>query len=406
MKRKVFKSLSFLVPSRFIKEKRFTKKDISEVKRNLVLSFGSVYLIASIVIALLVGSIFTFQNIETNNNYIGVYGLPAFIGSFIIVSGSITTIALTIISKLIQNKKISFIVCRISGIVIYTCAAVYMLSCIFSDAKMGFVTQSESLSAGIIFVAILLLIQQMCWIDAAVLDLGTSIGIVLTAWYCSNTYGMKAIYYYGLIALIYPFACYMIISLLFYAESQRYLEEMENERLHNRAYYDALTHCKNRHALTEFLKENKTRWESKENINLLIVLFDIDDFRLYNNQFSHLGGDYCLKSICDAIRNEFKSPNLDFFRYGGEEFLLFFELENSKEAPIYLERVRQGIEGLDITAPKGAPKDFVTISVGGLLLNNVKVFSFEEQMKVVDDYLYQAKASGKDVVCFNGEIIK
>ena len=136
-----------------------------------------------------------------------------------------------------------------------------------------------------------------------------------------------------------------------------------------------------------------------------MILFDIDDFKLYNDQYSHLGGDYCLKSICDAIRQEFPSPSLDFFRYGGEEFLLFFELRNPEDAPHVLEKVRQAISKLDIVAPNGAPKKMVTISLGGLLIKEIDIFNFEEEMKIVDAYLYKAKRSGKDVACYNNTII-
>ena len=49
---------------------------------------------------------------------------------------------------------------------------------------------------------------------------------------------------------------------------------------------------------------------------------------------------------------------------------------------------------LDITAPKGAPKDVVTISVGGLLIKSIKSFSFEEEMKTV----HQSYNIGKQMV--------
>jgi diguanylate cyclase (GGDEF)-like protein len=153
------------------------------------------------------------------------------------------------------------------------------------------------------------------------------------------------------------------------------------------------------------LKENALRWNNKD-VKLLIIMFDIDNFKLYNDQFSHPGGDYCLKTIAEAIRKEFPAPGLDFFRYGGEEFLLFFELNDPNDAPKYVEQTRKAIKELKLEAPKGAPKDMVTISVGGLLLNNVHGFSFEEQMKLVDSYLYTAKANGKDVCVFDGSVIE
>ena len=333
------------------------------------------------------------------------YGLLSFIGMITVLAGGVSSIGLIIASKFLSGKKYATTLLRIANIIFYLSLLTYLLFALYSDAEKGFVVQEEALSASVILVTILLLIQPAFWIDAMILDIGTSVGLLSMAIYCQNVFGMKALHYYIMIALMFPIFSYVIVSLLFYAEGQRYEEYMENERLHNNAYYDSLTQCKNRYALTDFLKENQTRWVGRENINLLIVLFDIDDFRLYNSQFSHLGGDYCLKAICESIRNEFKSPNLDFFRYGGEEFLLFFELEDENEATHYLERVRSSINHLDITAPQGAPKKFVTISVGGLLLSNIKSFSFENEMKLVDKYLYQAKESGKDAVCFNGSIM-
>ena len=214
---------------------------------------------------------------------------------------------------------------------------------------------------------------------------------------------MKALQYYILVGAIFPLCCYFIITLLFYAESQHYKDMMEKEMLNNKAYYDNLTKCKNRHALTEFIKENSRKWKF---MNLLIILFDIDNFKQYNDQFSHLGGDYCLKSIADAVRTEFASPSLDFFRYGGEEFLLFFELEDKNEAPIIMEKVRKAIRNQEIAAPEGAPKDVVTVSLGGLLIERAEAFKFEDELALVDKYLYIAKANGKDVSCYNGELIE
>ena len=408
-KKTKFDSLTFLLPLRLIKTRHFSRKDVKNIKNNLVTSFAIVYLIAAAGLALLISLLSFYMNIRAHqmgSNIIDHYGVVGLIGQIIIISCSLITVAMVVIAKVNKNKKAEATITRLAGDILYVGAVSYMLCCIFTDAQKGFTTEKEALSAGIIFVAILALVQPMHWIDAIVLDLGTTFGILGVSIFCKTVYGMKAIEYYGLIALVFPFACYMVISLLFYAESQRYKEILENEKLHNRAYYDKLTLCKNRYALSEFLKENQPRWENKDNANLLMVLFDIDDFKLYNDQFSHLGGDYCLKSICDAVRQEFPSPSLDFFRYGGEEFLLFFELKDSSKAKSYMQRIRNSISGLEIDAPNGAPKKMVTISLGGLFLRNIYTFDFEKEMRIVDEYLYQAKHSGKDVACLDGVIIK
>ena len=51
-------------------------------------------------------------------------------------------------------------------------------------------------------------------------------------------------------------------------------------------------------------------------------------------------------------------------------------------------------------------KDVVTISLGGLLITDFENFSFEKQMSIVDKYLYIAKSAGKDISCYNGNLLK
>lgn len=405
MKKSVFDSFIFLLPGKVIKSKHLQRKDVRAIKNNLAHSFSLVSILGGLIMSALIGVMVIYQVTTINSNYVETFGFTALVGTITLIGGSLLSTLMIIIARLTKNNKVKIALTRIACDFLYACVCSYMICCIYADAEKGYTTQTEAISASIIFVAVLLLVQPMYWADALILDLGTAAGIVGVSVYCVGKFDMKGVYYYGLIALAFPFVCYMIIALLFYAETQRYKEVIENERLHNHAYYDSLTQCKNRHALNEFLEENKIRWSGRDNTNLLIILFDIDDFRLYNNQFSHLGGDFCLKSICDSIRKVFPSPDLDFYRYGGEEFLLFFELKDPKDAKIVAEKVRKSVYGLDITAPKGAPKENVTISVGALFIESVDRFVFEKEMEKVDEYLYKAKAAGKDVVCFNGSII-
>lgn len=405
MKKNVLNTLSFLFPSKVIRSKKFSKNDVRHIKENLALSLGNIYLIAAIVLFVLVAGLFIYQNVKTNFRFPQIYGFASFIAYIMMMSGSLLSIILLVLSKITGNRKRSIIYARIGGDVLFVCSATYMLLCILADAQMGFISKTESLSAAIIFVAVLVLIQQMFWADALILDIATSIGLITLSIICAYVYKIQAVYYYIMVALVFPLASYMVVSLLFFAESQKYKEALENERLYNHAYYDSLTHCKNRHYLNRFLKENKARWNNKDNINLLTIIFDIDDFRLYNTQFSHLGGDYCLRSLCDAVRREFISPNLDFFRYGGEEFLLFFEVSDENEAIDNLKRLQSSISNLKIIAPTGAVKDHVTVSIGATLVKGTKGFDFQENMKIIDGYLYQAKEAGKDVICYNGSML-
>ena len=397
------KRLNFLFPLSVIREMSFTKKDVKNVKDNVCSNLIMIRLIIAVVFYAIAMMMMIVMNKSTGGHQIEVYGFTSIIALIASMFGTLSTIILLVPAIFIKNEKAAIVLNRIAAIMLYIGLALQLLFSIHSDAEMGFTSQTETLSAGVVLVSILMLIQPAHWIDAAVLDIGLTMSFIGLSVYCHEIYDMKALHYYILVGIIFPICCYFIITLLFYAESQHYKDMMEKEMLNNKAYYDSLTKCKNRHALTEFIKENTKKWKY---MNLLIILFDIDNFKLYNDQFSHLGGDYCLRSIADAVRTEFASPSLDFFRYGGEEFLLFFELEDKSEAPNIMEKVRKAIRNQEITAPDGAPKNFVTVSLGGLLIERAEVFRFEEELAIVDKYLYMAKAGGKDVSCYNGELLE
>lgn len=398
-------SAYYLSPLKVIKDKQLSKKDVRTIKDNIATSMTLFHLIIAIFMYVLSFVVMMFMSVSSNWKQIETYGLTSVIAQVVLMSCSIVSIILIIVSYLIKKEQISIILNRISTIILFVGVAAQMILGIFADAQMGFTSQPEILSASIVLVAVLMLVQPSYWTDAIILNILTAISLIAITIICAISFKMDGMFYYIVIALAYPIVTFAINNLLFYVECKNYEENIENERLTNKAYYDNLTLCKNRHALKLFLDENSSKWERKENLNLLIVLFDIDNFKEYNDKFSHLGGDYCLKSIAEGIRKAFPSPSLDFFRYGGEEFLLFFELENEEDARTTMEKIRKSIEELNIEAPKGAPQKVVTISVGGTLIRSVKHFSFEEQMSTVDKYLYEAKNSGKDVSCLDGKLI-
>lgn len=398
-------SAYYLSPRKVIKDKQLSKKDVRTIKDNIATSMTLFHLIIAIFMYVLSFVVMMFMSVSSNWKQIETYGLTSVIAQVILMSCSLASIILIIVSYFIKKEQISIILNRISTIILFVGVTTQMILGIYTDAQMGFTSQPEILSASIVLVAVLMLIQPSYWTDAFILNILTAISLIVITIICAISFKMDGIFYYIVIALAYPIVTFAINNLLFYVECKNYEENIENERLTNKAYYDNLTLCKNRHALKLFLDENSSKWERKENLNLLIVLFDIDNFKEYNDKFSHLGGDYCLKSIAEGVRKAFPSPSLDFFRYGGEEFLLFFELENKEDAKATMEKIRKSIEGLNIEAPEGAPQKIVTISVGGTLIRSVKHFSFEEQMSTVDKYLYEAKNSGKDVSCLDGKLI-
>lgn len=394
-------NLQFLSPLLIIKNKHLNKSDVKNIKYSLLRKINVTCLVVAILLLLVNLVSLLNMGIETGWNQIEVYGIYSFIGQMTSFAGTTATIILTLVSIFAKKPDLKNRLAHIANILIFVVMIIYLFFSLTADVKQDFLSHTPTLSASITLISFFLLIQPVFWLETIILDGVVSIGLITLSIVYTIQYDMQGLMYYLFIAVFFPITSYVIVSILFYAETQRYCEELRNEALHNTAYYDELTLCKNRHAL----KESIEKWEDEEERNLLVMMFDIDDFKLYNDQYSHIGGDYCLKGIADCVRKTFPSPTLDFYRYGGEEFLLCLEVNSKEQAISTIEKVRLEVAKLNIAAPKGAPCNYVTISIGGVLVNGEDIKDFNEIIKKADEYLYVAKRSGKNVSVLNNIIV-
>ncbi len=401
MKLKDASSLMLFSPYLTIKHSHLSEDDVKNIKYSLLHKICITCLVTAALLLFINLISFFIMGFDTNWKQVEVYGVTSLVGQIVSIVGTLAVIALSVISITRKNNPIRNRLAHIANVLMFLVMMAYMFLSFHADVEQGFLSVTPSLSPSIALVSFFLLIQPVFWVEAIVLDGVLSLGLIGVSIFYANKYGMLGLMYYILVAIFLPIASYMIVSILFYAETQRYCEELRNEALHNTAYYDELTLCKNRYAL----KENIEKWKNDEETNLLVMMFDIDDFKLYNDQYSHIGGDYCLKAIADCVRKAFPSPTLNFYRYGGEEFLLCLEVSSESEAIVMIEKVRLAVAKLNIPAPKGAPCDYVTISVGGVLANDNDINDFNEVIKDADQYLYEAKRKGKNLSILNGMVI-
>jgi len=94
---------------------------------------------------------------------------------------------------------------------------------------------------------------------------------------------------------------------------------------------DKLTGLANRHMLDQKLEEEALYCEySKKPLNVL--MFDIDDFKKFNDTYGHIWGDKLLSLFGDIIKQSIRKTDMAF-RYGGEEFMVLIrdlDLEKAK----------------------------------------------------------------------------
>ncbi len=164
---------------------------------------------------------------------------------------------------------------------------------------------------------------------------------------------------------------------------------------------DGLTGLANRRHFDEVMeKELKRSVRTKTELSL--ILCDIDQFKLYNDNYGHQGGDDCLKSVAGALINVSNRSGDLAARYGGEEFAFILPETDLQGAKIIAESIRKAVESLAIPHEKSSVGTYVTLSCGVNSIlpqqeQDIAVIT-RELIEVADQNLYKAKEAGRNQV--------
>ena len=405
MKLESFKNLQFLSPRLTIKLNHLTKDDTRRINNTINNKLGSASFIVAIGLALVSVVVSLFLQISSGWKQLEVYGVGSIIADIGCFTMSLLAVLLKLLSLRTKNEKKILLLNRLVIDLLYIAITILMFGSFLADAEKGFLSETPTISVSIIAIAFLLIIQPVFVLDSVILNSYTIITMIFLAIFTKELYNIQSFIYYILIVVGFLLLSRFFVSIVFYGEVQRYIQESISNSLLDTVMYDELTHCKNRYALKKYLEEKVPVWRAKRT-RLLVVMFDIDNFKEYNDYFSHQVGDGCLKSIAGAVKKAFPSPRLEFYRYGGEEFLLFFELGENGDAKGILERLRLSAVELDIKSPPESPSEMLTISVGAYLSVTDTEFDFEYALSLADTNLYKAKGSGKNICCLNNKLIE
>ncbi len=174
---------------------------------------------------------------------------------------------------------------------------------------------------------------------------------------------------------------------------------MENE-LRQLAAIDGLTGIGNRRSFDEALK---AEWIQaiRNNQALSLILFDIDNFKCYNDAFGHQAGDQCLQSIALEI-NALLDKDDFFARYGGDEFVILMASTSMEEAWQKAELLRSHVECLRLEHAPSSNAEVVTLSMGvGMVRPGKSTSDPDNLLKRADAGLYKAKEMGRNQVALD-----
>lgn len=167
--------------------------------------------------------------------------------------------------------------------------------------------------------------------------------------------------------------------------------------LEYQASHDQLTGLYNRQKFTEILTKEIKRDKRYTN-SLSLILFDIDNFKKFNDDFGHPIGDEVLTTISDVVLTSVREHDT-VVRWGGEEFLILVPQTDIQGAINVAEKIRLAIETI---SSEEIPRQ-ITASFGIAKLS--KDDTKESILKKADEALYKAKDAGKNrVVVFEEEV--
>jgi two-component system, cell cycle response regulator len=165
-----------------------------------------------------------------------------------------------------------------------------------------------------------------------------------------------------------------------------------HRRMHEDARQDTLTGLGNRLRLAEDLEVLCGRVQRYGHV-YSAALFDVDDFKGYNDTAGHLAGDDVLRAVARALQQQIRTGDA-VYRYGGEEFLVLLPEQSIESSALAAERLRAAVEALGLPHPAGG---VVTVSAGVAALSDGECKP-DELFELADQALYRAKAGGRNRV--------
>ena len=192
-----------------------------------------------------------------------------------------------------------------------------------------------------------------------------------------NMFQDRLMAYGGLLLLATLVACIVLIV----------MEISQKKSFEKLSSIDAMTGLYNKKTFTA-LVENYLTYEKDPGV---LIFVDVDNFKIYNDQYGHLNGDAVLKKFARELLEEFSQTGI-VGRYGGDEFTVYLKSVSSREYVDHaMERLEKKLSTIELEEFGEVALSF---SAGGARYPQ-DGSTYVELCKYADEALYKVKADGK-----------
>lgn len=168
----------------------------------------------------------------------------------------------------------------------------------------------------------------------------------------------------------------------------------KNDQLKDMLYkasHDAMTGLLNRGAIERIIYDSNDCESDKAADNWYLIMFDVDDFKMINDQCGHTQGDRILKCIATILSDYVSDiPYAEVGRWGGEEFMAVVSGCDADRAKEIADTIHTKVK------EESKREKAITISVGATRHRSDE--GIQATINRVDELMYEAKVMGKDQV--------
>ncbi len=173
-----------------------------------------------------------------------------------------------------------------------------------------------------------------------------------------------------------------------------------DEKIEHLAFYDTMTQLPNRQLLTTRLETVLSPAKEHKKIGALMFI-DLDNFKVLNDTLGHSRGDMMLQQVATRLQSCVRRSDT-VARLGGDEFVVMLE-DLSDDPETALQKTR--VVGEKVLAALAVPYNLSghqyhgTCSIGVTQIG-LRSQSMGDALKQADLAMYQAKAAGRNTMCF------
>lgn len=187
----------------------------------------------------------------------------------------------------------------------------------------------------------------------------------------------------------------IFVNRVFYLKNREFIEKIEELTI-----TDGMTGLYNRRYFDKVFEEN-LRVQQRTKQLLVFIMLDIDFFKQYNDTYGHQAGDEAIKAVAKHLKLSLKRASDMAFRLGGEEFGILCVGMNEADVLTFANSIRTNIENEKIEHKNSKVSNYLTISMGVIIVKAGNIESVSHMYKCADRALYEAKEGGRNRVALH-----